>query len=59
MVSMEGTEKPKKDFDPDLSPKSEHNRDAAKDHGLTYDKKRDVYRDADGSLVRDRFGQPF
>lgn len=50
------TEKKKK-FDPDLSPAHEINREAARDHGLYYDAKSKTYRDADGCLVRDKFGQ--
>lgn len=47
-----------KQFDPDLSPQSEHNRDAATAAGLSYNKKKEFYEDKDGSLVRDKFGQP-
>lgn len=47
-----------KKLDPDLSPGSEHNRDAAREKGLSYDTARKVYRDSDGCPVRDRFGQP-
>ena len=54
---MEGDGEKKK-FDPDLSPKSDHNKDAARQRGLTYDEKRGVYRDKDGALDLDRFGQP-
>jgi hypothetical protein len=47
-----------KQFDPDLSPENPHNREAARQQHLRFDQRRGFYRDADGSLVRDRFGQP-
>jgi hypothetical protein len=47
-----------KKLDLDLSPGSEHNRDAARKKGLSYDAARKVYRDSDGCPFRDRFGQP-
>lgn len=46
-------------FDTDLSPKNPHNRKAAAERGLRYDPKRRAYVDTDGSLVADRFGQPY
>lgn len=48
----------KRSFDPDLSPDSEANRDAAEEQGFTYDHAEGVYRDEDGCLMLDRFGQP-
>ena len=47
----------KKDFDPDLSPDHETNKQAARDRGLRYDARKRAYVDQDGCLVRDRFGQ--
>ena len=52
------TPSPKASFDPDLSPLSEHNQDAAEERGLKYDRAGGVYRDEDGCPVLDRFGQP-
>ena len=49
---------PKSNFDPDLSPHSEVNEDAARERGLRYDPAESVYRDEDGCPVLDRFGQP-
>ncbi len=49
----------KTEFDTDLSPQNPHNVQAAKDHGLTYDSGKRAYVDAEGSLVRDQFGQPY
>ena len=46
------------EFDPDLSHKNPHNKKAAKDHGLKFDRKTQTYRDAEGAHVRDKFGQP-
>jgi len=45
------------DFDPDVSPKNPQNIRAANARGLKYDRRSRVYRDEDGCLVRDRFGQ--
>lgn len=45
-------------FDPELSPLSEHNKKTAKHFGLRFDCESQCYRDNDGSIVRDRFGQP-
>lgn len=52
------TEK-KQPFDPDLSPAAPANTGAAKDHNLRWDPKKEAYVDAEGSLVRDRFGQRY
>lgn len=46
------------EFDADLSPKSDHNRQVAEKRGLRYDPESRYYRDEDGALVRDKFGQP-
>ncbi len=54
---MNTTPKPKRQFDPDFSPLHLINQDAAKDHGLTWDRRRQVYVDPDGCPTRDRFGQ--
>jgi hypothetical protein len=51
-------DKKKQEFDPDFSPQAIVNKEAAKDHGLNYDKKSGFYKDEDGCLRRDRFGQP-
>ena len=48
---------PESHFDPDFSPCSEVNEDAAKERKLKYDPTESVYRDEDGCPVRDRFGQ--
>ena len=45
-------------FDPDVSPQNLHNREAAKRLGLSYDERVEVYRDEDGCIVLDKFGQP-
>jgi len=47
-----------KDFDPDLSPYHQDNKEAAADHGLHYDPVSRVYRDEDGFPILDKFGQP-
>jgi len=44
-------------FDADLSPDNVHNVEAARAHGLRFDRRRNVYVDADGYPIRDRFGQ--
>lgn len=46
-------------FDPDVGPKHPVNTDAARRMGLVYSEQRQAYVDAEGSLVLDRFGQPF
>jgi hypothetical protein len=45
-------------FDADFSPDHETNKQAAKAHGLRFDRQRNVYVDSDGCPTRDRFGQP-
>jgi len=50
---------PPRPFDPDLSPGHPANRAAAGDRGLRYDPDRRCYVDADGCMIRDRFGQPY
>jgi hypothetical protein len=57
MSNSKTMEDTKKHFDPDFSPHHEINQEAAKDHGLKYDSKNKVYKDEDGCLIRDRFGQ--
>lgn len=47
------------DFDADLSPDHPSNQKAAEQRGLVYDRRERVYRDEDGCLIRDEFGQPF
>lgn len=44
-------------FDPDLSPDSQHNLDVAYRLELTYNPKKREYMDSDGCSVRDEFGQ--
>ncbi len=44
-------------FDPDLSPEHETNVEAAKAHGVTYDRERRQYVDEDGCPRFDQFGQ--
>ncbi len=51
--------KEKTEFDPDYPPSNPQNKEAARDHGLKYDSKAEVYRDEDGCLIRDKFGQEF
>jgi hypothetical protein len=46
------------DFDPDVPWYEEHNRDAARARGLSYDRRSRVYRDEDGCPTLDKFGQP-
>lgn len=45
-------------FDPNLSPDSQVNRLAARARGLRFDPRKRCYRDRDGALVRDQYGQP-
>lgn len=44
-------------FDADCSPEHQSNRKAANEHGLRYDPSVQMYVDAEGALVRDKFGQ--
>jgi len=46
------------EFDADFCPDHLINREAAKQRGLTYDSEEQVYKDVDGCLVRDKYGQP-
>jgi hypothetical protein len=46
------------EFDADLSPEHEVNREAAEEQGLVYDPAEGVYRDEDGCPTLDRYGQP-
>ena len=46
-----------KKFDTDVSPQHQTNQEAAKAHGLRFDERKQVYVDAEGALVRDKFGQ--
>ncbi len=55
---MQNNEKPQRPFDADVTPQNPANQEAARDHSLTYDRKKRVYRDNDGCPTRDRFGQP-
>ena len=52
------TETPINTFDPDLSPDSETNKNAAEERKLAYDPEESVYRDEDGCPVLDEFGHP-
>ena len=45
-------------FDPDLPPEHEVNKQAAQNHKLRWNEKKQHYTDETGALVRDRFGQP-
>ncbi len=54
-ISIE--EKKLPDFDADVGPDNPINQEAANARGLQYDRESGVYRDSDGCLVRDRFGQ--
>ena len=56
------TEKPslsQKKFDPDLSPKHRVNAEAAVTKNMRFDEKKRSYVDQEGSLVLDKFGQPY
>jgi hypothetical protein len=44
-------------FDPDLTPQHETNKKAAEARGLTFHD--GCYRDEDGAMARDQFGQPY
>jgi hypothetical protein len=52
-------EEKKTQFDPDFSHKSETNQQAAKERDLKWDSRKGAYVDAEGSLVRDKFGQSY
>jgi hypothetical protein len=45
-------------FDPDLSVNHPTNKKAAEQRGLQYDSIEEVYRDEDGCMILDSFGQP-
>ena len=47
------------EFDSDLSPSDIRNKLAADARGLKYNPPQGAYLDADGCLIRDRFGQEF
>ncbi len=47
----------KPQFDPDMQWYNIQNKNAAKAHKLRYDRRRKMYVDEDGALVRDRYGQ--
>jgi len=51
------TQDPKPKFDPDFTPAHPTNVEAAKAAKVRYDPRTKVYRDPDGCIVRDRFGQ--
>ena len=46
------------EFDPDLTHNSYVNKEAAEQRLLVYDSKEKAYRDSDGYLIRDKYGQP-
>jgi len=46
------------EIDADLSPKNLHNVEVAKRLNWKYDERRKMYRDKDGYLIADKFGQP-
>lgn len=54
---LDNTLIPGPNFDPDLSPDATQNIRAAQARRWRYDPERRAYRDADGALVADRFGQ--
>lgn len=56
---MENDDSEKPAFDPDFSPKHPTNQKAATAHHLRFDEQKQSYVDADGCLVRDRFGQTY
>lgn len=45
-------------FDADYLPSNPVNQEAARQRGWEYDPRERVYRDEDGCLIRDKFGQP-
>ena len=45
-------------IDPDVPWSEEHNLEAARRLRVSYDAKSRAYRDSDGYVVLDRFGQP-
>jgi hypothetical protein len=45
-------------FDADFSPEHPQNQAAAKARRLRYDAAKEMYVDADGALILDKFGQP-
>mgnify|MGYP001561548144 CR=1 FL=1 len=51
------TDRPKDEFDPDLRWDNPVNLRVAETRGLRYDPKSKYYKDADGCLVRDSYGQ--
>ncbi len=46
-------------FDADLSPGHPINQAAATANNLRFDEQREAYINADGSLILDKFGQPY
>lgn len=46
------------EFDADLLPSNPVNQEAAEARGLQYDNRVCAYRDSDGCIIRDSFGQP-
>ena len=44
-------------FDADVSPQNQVNQEAAKARNLIFDPKSGYYKDSDGYLIRDKFGQ--
>lgn len=50
-------DEPKPAFDPDLSPENPQNKEAARARRLVYDRRARVYKDEDGCIIRDEFGQ--
>lgn len=44
-------------IDPDIPWNEPHNLEAARKLGIQYDRKAKVYKDSDGCLVRDKYGQ--
>ena len=55
---MEERERFKHQFDTDLSPDSIHNKKASLERNFKFDPDAEVYRDEDGCIRLDKFGQP-
>lgn len=45
-------------IDPDFGPRHINNRKAARKLGWRYDPRGRVYRDSEGEMIADKFGQP-
>lgn len=48
-----------KELDADLSPKHPTNKEASATRKLRFDAEKEAYVDEEGSLILDKFGQPY